>query len=279
MSNMILKSIIFELKQFNWSTRILVFEMSTKIQLNIDTVIIFPLNRISHQYSERVNNKWIFIEFQYGPRYNWSASEQSFLLGSYFWGYLVTSLPGGMLAEWLGGRSVVGYTLAGSAILTAFTPIAAETSYWLVFSIRLATGILAVSFFFIHNNLFNLWIYSYQNVLHAIGCFVSIITQFNFKMGTTVGAWKIHFSIIRWNIWNCDNVAIGRLAFLIAFACEHIGISHRTVFLTVEYFCRNFNRNIGLGHGILCASSNHCDHNNSMVCYRLRHTGKTPAHW
>lgn len=181
-----------------------------------------------------------------------------------------------MLAEWLGGRSVVGYTLAGSAILTAFTPIAAETSYWLVFSIRLATGILAVRFF---TFIIICLAFSYQNVSHVIGSFVSVIAQFNFKMGTTIGAWQIHFSIIGRNIWHCDNVAIGRLAYLIAFACEHIGISNRTVFLIVEYFCRNFNRNIGLGHGILCACFNNCDHNNSMVCYRLRHTGKTPAHW
>lgn len=66
------------------------------------------------------------------------------MLGSYFWGYLATSLPGGLLAEWLGGRSVVGYTLIGSAICTALTPIAADVSYWFVVAIRLITGVLAV---------------------------------------------------------------------------------------------------------------------------------------
>lgn len=83
--------------------------------------------------------------FQYGPRFNWSTSEQSLLLGAYFWGYLVTSLPGGLLAEWLGGRAVVGYTLMGSVVCTALTPIAADFSYWLVFTLRLFTGVLAVS--------------------------------------------------------------------------------------------------------------------------------------
>lgn len=89
----------------------------------------------------------IIKQFQYGPRYDWSPSEQSLLLGSYFWGYLVTSLIGGLLAEWLGARSVVGYTLVGSTICTAVTPIAADFSYWLVFTLRLITGILAVSKF------------------------------------------------------------------------------------------------------------------------------------
>lgn len=94
---------------------------------------------------------------QYGPRYNWSSAEQSFLLGSYFWGYLVTSLPGGLLAEWLGGRAVVGYTMAGSAILTGLTPIAAEASYWLVFAIRLTTGILAGVLYPSLHNLISKW--------------------------------------------------------------------------------------------------------------------------
>lgn len=85
------------------------------------------------------------IFFQYGPRYNWTASQESLLLGAYFWGYLVTSLPGGILAEWLGGRAVVGYAMAGSAVFTALTPIAADLSYWGVYAIRLFTGILAVS--------------------------------------------------------------------------------------------------------------------------------------
>lgn len=85
---------------------------------------------------------------QYGPRYNWTKTDQSLLLGSYFWGYLITSLPGGLLAEWLGGRAVVGYTLAGSAICTALTPIAADFSYWIVFTIRFITGILAVGSLF-----------------------------------------------------------------------------------------------------------------------------------
>lgn len=57
----------------------------------------------------------------------------------------MTSLLGGLAAEWFGGRIVVGYTLAASAICTAFTPIAADLSYWLVLAIRIITGILAVS--------------------------------------------------------------------------------------------------------------------------------------
>lgn len=49
------------------------------------------------------------------------------------------------MAEWLGGRAVVGYTLAGSAICTVLTPIVADISFWPVVVIRVVTGMLAVS--------------------------------------------------------------------------------------------------------------------------------------
>lgn len=86
-------------------------------------------------------NKSLASAPDYGPRYNWTTSEQSLLLGSYFWGYLFTTLPGGLLAEWIGGRSVVGWTMAASAILTAVIPLCAGLSYWLVFILRFATGV------------------------------------------------------------------------------------------------------------------------------------------
>lgn len=82
---------------------------------------------------------------QYGPRFNWTAADQSLLLGSYFWGYLFTALPGGMLAERFGGRSVVGWSLASSAVLTAGVPVAASWSFWAVFALRFLTGVSGVS--------------------------------------------------------------------------------------------------------------------------------------
>lgn len=83
--------------------------------------------------------------FQYGPRYDWTVPEQSVLLGAYFWGYLVTQLPGGLLSEWFGGRHVIGYALALSGVATCLVPISATVSFWLVFVVRVMTGALGVS--------------------------------------------------------------------------------------------------------------------------------------
>lgn len=77
----------------------------------------------------------------YGPRYNWTAKQESFLMGAYFWGYLVTSLPAGIMAERFGGRTVVGYALLLSSFLTALSPISADLGFIPFYIIRLAIGI------------------------------------------------------------------------------------------------------------------------------------------
>lgn len=93
----------------------------------------------------RTNPLLFFFNLQYGPRYNWTASDQSFMLGSYFWGYLVTTLPAGVLSETYGGRAVIGWSMAASAVLTALIPISAAFSYWAVFVLRFLTGVAGVN--------------------------------------------------------------------------------------------------------------------------------------
>lgn len=67
------------------------------------------------------------------------------LLGAYFYGYMITSLPAGMLAENLGGKPVAGYSCLGAGILTALTPLAASWDKWAVWVLRFAIGFLTVS--------------------------------------------------------------------------------------------------------------------------------------
>lgn len=81
---------------------------------------------------------------QYGPRYDWSPTDQSLVLGAYFWGYLVTALPAGVMAEKFGGRAVVGWSLLLSAIFTAAGPWAAAWGFWPFYVLRLLVGVAGV---------------------------------------------------------------------------------------------------------------------------------------
>ncbi|KFB47840.1 hypothetical protein ZHAS_00015886 [Anopheles sinensis] len=93
----------------------------------------------------------------YGPRYNWTSHDQSIILGAYFYGYLVSSLPAGVFAERFGGRNMVGLSLAFSALLTALTPLAAEYGMWATIVNRVILGVLGGFLYPALHNLISKW--------------------------------------------------------------------------------------------------------------------------
>lgn len=109
-------------------------------------------------------------------------------MGAYFWGYFITTLPGGVLSELFGGRRVVGYALGFSGLLTALTPLVAEWSFWAVYVMRVATGLLGVcthGILFLHHFVINLILLnSFANVFYALGCFFPCVAHSSVKMGT-----------------------------------------------------------------------------------------------
>ena len=66
------------------------------------------------------------------------------VLGAFFYGYLITQIPGGWLAERYGGKMVFGIGIIGTSVLTLFTPLAAETSVWLLVVLRVTEGVFEV---------------------------------------------------------------------------------------------------------------------------------------
>ncbi|KFB39876.1 sodium-dependent phosphate transporter [Anopheles sinensis] len=73
-------------------------------------------------------------------KFEWNAEEQNLMLGSFFWGYVLTELPGGRLAEIVGGRRVFGYSMLGASLLTLLTPLASNTHYIAVVILRAVLG-------------------------------------------------------------------------------------------------------------------------------------------
>ncbi|KAG9355599.1 hypothetical protein JZ751_000437 [Albula glossodonta] len=63
-----------------------------------------------------------------------------FLLGAFFFGYLVTQIPGGYLSGRLGGRIFLGGGVVGTAALTLLTPLAADLGVTWLFALRALEG-------------------------------------------------------------------------------------------------------------------------------------------
>jgi MFS family permease len=49
-----------------------------------------------------------FLLFQEGE-FAWDKSTQGLILGSFYWGYIITQIPGGWLAAKFGGKHVFGW--------------------------------------------------------------------------------------------------------------------------------------------------------------------------
>ena len=69
---------------------------------------------------------------------------KGWILSAFFYGYLLTQIPGGWLAERIGGKWVFGVGVVMTSLLTLFTPLAAFTNVWLLVAVRVMEGFFEV---------------------------------------------------------------------------------------------------------------------------------------
>lgn len=77
-----------------------------------------------------------------GQRFSWTESEKQLILGSFFWGYILTELPGGRLAELIGGHRVFGHSMLWSSVVTLVIPFAANLGVTAMVISRVVLGFL-----------------------------------------------------------------------------------------------------------------------------------------
>ncbi|XP_022119350.1 sialin [Pieris rapae] len=75
-------------------------------------------------------------------RYHWDTKQKNHLLGCFFWGYVLTEVPGGRLAEVIGARRVFGYSTLLASILTLLSPGAAALGFGWIVALRVVLGFL-----------------------------------------------------------------------------------------------------------------------------------------
>ncbi|EDW87691.1 sialin [Drosophila yakuba] len=75
-------------------------------------------------------------------RFPWDSYQTNFVLGCFFWGYILTELPGGRLAELIGGRRVFGHSMLWASLLTLITPLAAHINYVVLIVVRVVLGFM-----------------------------------------------------------------------------------------------------------------------------------------
>lgn len=73
--------------------------------------------------------------------YNWDSKTQGWILGAFFYGYILTQIPGGYLASRCGPKWLLGLGVLGTVIFTLLTPVAADLGASYLFAVRVLEGI------------------------------------------------------------------------------------------------------------------------------------------
>lgn len=73
-------------------------------------------------------------------RFNWTSVQKNDILGSFFWGYILTEILGGRLAEIVGAKRIFGGGMLLASILTILTPAACYLDYYAVLILRAVLG-------------------------------------------------------------------------------------------------------------------------------------------
>ncbi|CAB4053966.1 SLC17A5 [Lepeophtheirus salmonis] len=97
--------------------------------------------------------------FNVGPKFDWSEEQKNLILGSFFYGYVLTQIPGGYLAEKYGGKWLFGLGTLSTAILTILTPLAASLGITALVVLRIIEGLAERVTFPVMHALISKWIH------------------------------------------------------------------------------------------------------------------------
>ncbi|XP_065487352.1 sialin isoform X2 [Caloenas nicobarica] len=76
-----------------------------------------------------------------GEKYSWDADTQGWILGSFFYGYIITQIPGGYLASKIGGKLLLGFGVFSTSVFTLLTPLAANLGVGYLIAVRALEGL------------------------------------------------------------------------------------------------------------------------------------------
>ncbi|XP_023754258.1 ascorbate transporter, chloroplastic [Lactuca sativa] len=90
--------------------------------------------------------------------FNWNSATVGLIQSSFFWGYLLTQIVGGIWADKIGGKQVLGFGVIWWSVATVLTPIAAKIGLPFLLVMRAFMGIGEGVAMPAMNNILSKWI-------------------------------------------------------------------------------------------------------------------------
>merc|ERR1711962_561121 len=112
------------------------------VNLNIAVVemVVDDATRQSH-CSNVSESSYVLVDDEY--KFCWSTDTKQLILGAFFYGYFITQVPGGAMAERIGGKVVLGVTILLTTLGSLLTPVVAFQGPALLITLRVLQGLLS----------------------------------------------------------------------------------------------------------------------------------------
>uniref|UniRef100_A0A8C6LBF9 Vesicular glutamate transporter 1 n=1 Tax=Nothobranchius furzeri TaxID=105023 RepID=A0A8C6LBF9_NOTFU len=110
------------------------FCISFGIRCNLGVAIVSMVN--SHTIFR--DNKEVIVEAQF----SWDPETVGMIHGSFFWGYIVTQIPGGFICQKFAANRVFGFAVVATSCLNMLIPSAARIHFGCVILVRILQGLV-----------------------------------------------------------------------------------------------------------------------------------------
>eukprot|EP00894_Picocystis_sp_ML_P005496 jgi/Pico_ML_1/56013/g1614.t1 len=90
-------------------------------------------------YADRINMSVTILHM--AAAYEWSSVTQGWILSSFFYGYILTQVVGGLLAQKYGGKQVLNFAVMWWSVFTYITPFASRQSISVLLLARFLMGL------------------------------------------------------------------------------------------------------------------------------------------
>ncbi|KAK2834443.1 hypothetical protein Q7C36_015144 [Tachysurus vachellii] len=111
------------------------FCISFGIRCNLGVAIVGMVNNSTVHQGDK-------IIIKEKAKFNWDPETVGMIHGSFFWGYIVTQIPGGYISSRLAANRVFGAAILLTSTLNMFIPSAARVHYGCVIFVRILQGLV-----------------------------------------------------------------------------------------------------------------------------------------
>ncbi|XP_077263870.1 major facilitator superfamily transporter 10 [Temnothorax americanus] len=182
------------------------FALVYAMRVNLSVAIVSMVNQTAIPHTD--DNDTSDVCPKYTPKINltfvpsagefaWDEKTQGIILGAFFLGYVTTNVPGGRMAEKMGGKLVYGLGVFLTAILTVISPFAAYWGLVPFLVVRVAEGFTeGVTFPAMHSMLAH-WVPPLERSRFAATVYAG--ANFGTVVSLPVSGWLCSLEL--WNGW------------------------------------------------------------------------------